>query len=313
MATKSHKKTQRKGPWSRQYPIIRVDISRLFVSSCAFSWPSFLSAQPFTFDDIEFWVGTGANRAALVIDWVEGSTEPPALVWGYRWDGTARGSDMLTAIVAADPRLFAKLGGTPSNPMPCMAWATTPTTTANSASTTAPTFDAADCLHRPGRSGDGDRPRRLLRRRLVHRLLALRRRDSSGTNPYDGGSWSDIAGRHGGPHAGRRRMGQLGVFADVQLRVRSPRIRSQPPPPFSPGDFNHDGQRRRGRLLALAEQRLVRRRSSTPTATRTASWMRPITSSGADHVHRSIRSLSRQLGTLAVPEPTYRLQLISIA
>ncbi|MEX2309697.1 MAG: hypothetical protein WD738_19145 [Pirellulales bacterium] len=73
-------------------------------------------AAPFSFDDIKYWVGDGMNRAALVIDWVENSTEPPALAWGFRWDGNARGSDMLAAIVAADPRLFAKLGGTRANP-----------------------------------------------------------------------------------------------------------------------------------------------------------------------------------------------------
>jgi hypothetical protein len=73
------------------------------------------NATPFTFDDIEFWAGSGSNRAALAIDWDDESTEPPALVWGYRWNGSARGSDMFTAIVAADPRLFAKLGTSPSN------------------------------------------------------------------------------------------------------------------------------------------------------------------------------------------------------
>ena len=71
----------------------------------------------FSFDDIEFWVGNGANRAALVIDWVENAADPPALAWGYRWDGAAKGRDMLTALVAADPRLFAKLGGTPGSPV----------------------------------------------------------------------------------------------------------------------------------------------------------------------------------------------------
>ena len=69
------------------------------MSSCAFCGHLCLPAQPFTFDDIEFWVGTGANRAALVIDWVENSNDPPALVWGYRWDGTAQGRDMLNAVV----------------------------------------------------------------------------------------------------------------------------------------------------------------------------------------------------------------------
>ncbi|HEX2474405.1 MAG TPA: hypothetical protein VHK01_06660, partial [Lacipirellulaceae bacterium] len=71
---------------------------------------------PFSFDDIQFWVGSGANRAAVAIDWHENTIEPPALVWGYRWDGIAHGNDMLTAIVAADPRFFAKLGGTRSDP-----------------------------------------------------------------------------------------------------------------------------------------------------------------------------------------------------
>ncbi|MEX2168998.1 MAG: hypothetical protein WD851_06790 [Pirellulales bacterium] len=67
-------------------------------------------------DDIKFWVGTGDNRAALVIDWVEGTAEPAALAWGYRWDGAATGRDMLMAVVEADHRLFAKLGGTLTNP-----------------------------------------------------------------------------------------------------------------------------------------------------------------------------------------------------
>jgi hypothetical protein len=72
--------------------------------------------NPFSFDDIQFWAGTGANRAALAIDWYENQLEPPALVWGYRWDGTAHGSDMLTAVIAADPRLFGKLGGSRGDP-----------------------------------------------------------------------------------------------------------------------------------------------------------------------------------------------------
>jgi hypothetical protein len=82
----------------------------LLLTSTSFAQPSF------SFDDIRFWVGTGANRAALAIDWHENQTEPPALVWGYRWDGTAHGNDILAAVVAADPRLFAKLGGSRDNP-----------------------------------------------------------------------------------------------------------------------------------------------------------------------------------------------------
>ena len=73
-------------------------------------------AAPFSFDDLQFWIGAGTNRAALVIDWSDTSTTPPALAWGYRWDGTASGRDMLTAVIAADPRLFAKLGDSAANP-----------------------------------------------------------------------------------------------------------------------------------------------------------------------------------------------------
>ena len=63
------------------------------------------------FDDVDFWVGAGSNRAAVAIDWFKDSTDEPALVWGFRWDGTATGQTMLNAIVMADPRLFAKSEG----------------------------------------------------------------------------------------------------------------------------------------------------------------------------------------------------------
>jgi len=60
--------------------------------------------------DIEFWVGSGANRAAVVIDWDDTSAVDEALVWGYRWDGTATGEDMLKAVLESDDRLFARFG-----------------------------------------------------------------------------------------------------------------------------------------------------------------------------------------------------------
>ena len=57
----------------------------------------------FSFDDIQFWVGSGSKRAALVIEWHDGN-RPDAMVWGYRWDGEATGHDMIVAIAQADPR-----------------------------------------------------------------------------------------------------------------------------------------------------------------------------------------------------------------
>lgn len=57
-----------------------------------------------TMADIDYWVGSGSNEAALVIDWFDG-LNPRSLVWGYRWDGEANGLDMINAIAEADIRL----------------------------------------------------------------------------------------------------------------------------------------------------------------------------------------------------------------
>jgi uncharacterized protein YjdB len=59
----------------------------------------------FTFDDIQYWVGNGSNKAALVIEWHDGN-RPDAMVWGYRWDGEATGHDMIVAIAKADQKLL---------------------------------------------------------------------------------------------------------------------------------------------------------------------------------------------------------------
>jgi hypothetical protein len=50
-----------------------------------------------SFDDIEFWTGSGPNRSALVLQWNDGGT-PTSLAWGYRWSGNATGIGMLKAI-----------------------------------------------------------------------------------------------------------------------------------------------------------------------------------------------------------------------
>ena len=63
----------------------------------------------FTMNDIEFWVGEGEKRAALVIEWHD-DKQPDAMVWGYRFDGDKTGYDMMMAVVEADPRLSLLLG-----------------------------------------------------------------------------------------------------------------------------------------------------------------------------------------------------------
>jgi hypothetical protein len=51
-------------------------------------------------DDIQNWTGSGSNRAGLVIQWNDGLT-PASLAWGYRWNGSATGEDMLKAIAGS--------------------------------------------------------------------------------------------------------------------------------------------------------------------------------------------------------------------
>ncbi len=57
-----------------------------------------------SFDDVSFWVGTGSNRAAFVLDFNDGLT-PTSYLWGFRWDGEATGESMLRAIDVADSNI----------------------------------------------------------------------------------------------------------------------------------------------------------------------------------------------------------------
>jgi hypothetical protein len=85
----------------------------------ALAWAGVLAVSPvqaISLDDIQLWTGSGTNRAALVIDWnspeVFNFTTVPApvatktMVWGYRFNGAATGTQMLEAIAAADPKLY---------------------------------------------------------------------------------------------------------------------------------------------------------------------------------------------------------------
>ncbi len=67
-----------------------------------------LNTTTISFSDIQYWVGSGSNQAAFVVQWND-SKNPDALVWGFKWDGNATGEDMLKAIAKADHRLFTLL------------------------------------------------------------------------------------------------------------------------------------------------------------------------------------------------------------
>ena len=68
----------------------------------------------FSFDDIEFWVGTGSDSAALVIDWYD--DKGGTLVWGYLFDAADdaqnTGYAMVAAVAKADPRFVLLVHGT---------------------------------------------------------------------------------------------------------------------------------------------------------------------------------------------------------
>jgi hypothetical protein len=67
-------------------------------------------------NDIQLWTGSGTNRAALVIEWstpnvfsnstVSAPIADKTLAWGYRFNGSATGTQMLDAILATDPKLY---------------------------------------------------------------------------------------------------------------------------------------------------------------------------------------------------------------
>ena len=198
-------------------------------------------ADAFSFDDIDFWVGGGANRAALVIDWVEGSTEPPALAWGFCWDGSARGRDMLLAIVAADSRLFAKLGGTPMNPNAVYGlgydadhdgqFGIDDGTTFNSAGIA---FSSADDGAVAADSGDYY---------VEGWFTGFWHYGIAPINPYDGGSWSDIqfgmASRVLTDGAWDSWAFENTTFPPFDAYAQNPI--AAVPPVGSPGDFDNDG------------------------------------------------------------------------
>ena len=64
----------------------------------------------FTFDDVQYWVGEGENRALLVVDWND-TVSPESLAWGYRFDGEVTGEQILSDISFADSRFIANMSG----------------------------------------------------------------------------------------------------------------------------------------------------------------------------------------------------------
>jgi hypothetical protein len=199
-----------------------------------------LAAQTFSFDDIEFWVGSGANRAAVAIDWDDQSTNPPALVWGFRWDGAARGNDMLAAVIAADPRLFAKLRGEPTNPDAVFGLGYDADDDGSFSVDDGTLFDA-DGIAFTTDPTDGVAATSMQDDYAEGWLAGFWHYGVAESNPFNGGTWVDS---------------KLGMASRVltdgawdswafesPIRFTAYATNPQPAePPFLPGDFNRDGR-----------------------------------------------------------------------
>jgi len=208
--------------------------------SCIFlaCLPTAASADAFSFDDIRYWVGTGDNRAALVIDWVENGADPPALVWGYRWDGAATGADMLRDVVTADDRLFAKFGGSIADPVSVYgigydanddgAFALDDATTFDDAGTaiTEPA-DAATSINSGDHYAEGW-------------YLGFWHYGTATANPFDGGAWADAPQGMAGHNLANGGWDSWTYSATFNFSAFAANPQAAPSP-YSPGDYNQDG------------------------------------------------------------------------
>lgn len=72
--------------------------------------PAYQSSK-YSTENIAFWVGEGNDSAVFVVDFVNSSYgEAVTYAWGYAFDGTTNGGEMLTDIAAADINLTVDAG-----------------------------------------------------------------------------------------------------------------------------------------------------------------------------------------------------------
>ena len=94
------------------------------------AWSQLITVN--SFSNIQYWTGTGTNRAALVLEF-GGPSTPASVAWGYRWNGssttaasmlfalagtiTVTGTNAPAPLAGSDPRLsvdasfFSSFGG----------------------------------------------------------------------------------------------------------------------------------------------------------------------------------------------------------
>ena len=78
--------------------MIARTLRKIAAVACIFASAKSNAASVSSFDDIVYWTGAGAKRAAVVIDFDGDASTDLSLVWGFRWDGDVFGRTMLDAI-----------------------------------------------------------------------------------------------------------------------------------------------------------------------------------------------------------------------
>ena len=92
----------------------KILLALLIAAPCT-AWPQLITVS--SLSDIQYWNGSGTNRAGLVLEFGDAAT-PTSIAWGYRWNGpssaasalfalagTITGSSAPSPLLGADPRL----------------------------------------------------------------------------------------------------------------------------------------------------------------------------------------------------------------
>lgn len=92
----------------------------LLLSILAFSAASYAQWDPVfnptvAQDDIQFWTGTGSNRAVIAITWNDDVAGNIGIAWGVQWNGTTNLKSLMDTLNLYDPRLSVTGNGTISN------------------------------------------------------------------------------------------------------------------------------------------------------------------------------------------------------
>lgn len=83
-----------------------MKINKAVAAGFAAALMVYTPAWGFSFNDITYWVGSGTNRCAVVVDFNDGNVPNSSFAWGYRWNGDAPSVEAILGEIAADDPRF---------------------------------------------------------------------------------------------------------------------------------------------------------------------------------------------------------------